>query len=116
MAMEQDPVYDFGARVSIREMALSPNYHNYFQVVDAERVTSLVQRHTLAAIREFLDAHGYDTADFRAQQQTILNQGVIQQGGMSIVGNQAIGEGATAAMDIPRQSGPTAMATGGPST
>ncbi|MEU7045067.1 hypothetical protein AB0A77_28980 [Streptomyces varsoviensis] len=114
LAMEQDPGYDFGARVSIREMALSPNYHNYFQVVDAERVLTLVQRHTLAAIREFLDAHGYDTADFRAQQQTILNQGVIQQGGMSIVGNQAIGEGATAAQGVPQQPGPAAMAAGGP--
>nr|WP_067032254.1 hypothetical protein [Streptomyces dysideae] len=112
-AMEQDPVYDYGARVSIREMAMSPEYHNYFQVVDAERITSLVQRHTLAAIREFLDSHGYDTTDFRAQQQTILNQGVIQQGGTSIIGNQAIGAGATATQNIPQQSGAAARSAAG---
>jgi hypothetical protein len=112
-AMEQDPVYDYGARVSIREMALSPDYHNYFQVVDAGRVTSLVERHTLAAIREFLDARGYDITDFRAQQQTILNQGLIQQGGMSIIGNQAIGAGATATQNIPQQSGPAALSAAG---
>ncbi|KUL43528.1 hypothetical protein [Streptomyces regalis] len=112
-AMEQDPVYDYGARVSIREMALSPDYHNYFQVVDAERITSLVQRHVFAAIREFLDSHGYDTTDFRAQQQTILNQGVIQQGGTSIIGNQAIGTGATATQNIPQQSGAAAMSAAG---
>ncbi|MFI7412089.1 hypothetical protein ACIBU0_25805 [Streptomyces sp. NPDC049627] len=112
-AMEQDPVFDYGARVSIREMALSPNYHNYFQVVDALRITALVERHTLAAIREFLDARGYDINDFRNQQQTILNQGLIQQGGMSIIGNQAIGTGATATQNVPQQPGPAAMSAAG---
>ncbi|WP_308402551.1 hypothetical protein [Streptomyces sp. AC550_RSS872] len=112
-AMEQDPVFDYGARVSIREMALSPDYHNYFQVVDAGRIVSLVERHTLAAIREFLDAHGYDITDFRTQQQTILNQGVIQQGGMSVIGNQAIGAGATATQNIPQQSGASALSAAG---
>ncbi|MER5833994.1 hypothetical protein ABT116_24890 [Streptomyces sp. NPDC002130] len=104
-ALDQDPVYDFGARLSVRELALSPNYHNYFQVVDAMRITSAVERHTLAAVRGFLDARGYDTTDFRAQQQTILNQGLIQQGGTSIIGNQAIGTGATATQNVPGQPG-----------
>ncbi|MFK4106539.1 hypothetical protein ACI2L1_42125 [Streptomyces sp. NPDC019531] len=112
-ALEQDPVYDFGARLSVRELAVSPNYHNYFQVVDAARITSLVERHTLAAIREFLDARGYDTTDFRAQQQTILNQGLIQQGGTSIIGNQAIGSGATATQHVPRQPGATTPSAAG---
>jgi hypothetical protein len=113
-AMEQDPLFDYGARLSIRELALSSNYHNYFQVVDAGRITSLVERHTLAAIREFLETHGYDTTDFRSQQQTILNQGLIQQGGTSIIGNQAIGAGATATQNIPQQPGAVALsATGG---
>src|SRR4051812_5520605 len=111
-ALEQDPVYDFGARLSVRELAVSPNYQNYFQVVDAARITSLVERHTLAAIREFLDTRGYDITDFRAQQQTILNQGLIQQGGMSIIGNQAIGSGATATQTIPQQSGAAAPVAG----
>ncbi|TYK46189.1 hypothetical protein [Actinomadura decatromicini] len=95
-AMKQDPMYDLGARVSIREMALSSTYHNYFQVIDAERITSSVQLHTLAIIRKFLDSRGFDTTDFRSQQQTIVNQGIIQQGGTSIVGNQAVGTGASA--------------------
>lgn len=112
-AMAQDPVYDYGARLSVRELALSPDYHNYFQVVDAERITSLVQRHTFAAVREFLDAHGYDTTDFRAQQQTILNQGLIQQGGTSIIGNQAIGTGATATQNIPQQPGAATLSAAG---
>ncbi|MEU1476978.1 hypothetical protein [Streptomyces sp. NPDC005760] len=111
-ALEQDPVYDFGARLSVRELAVSANYQNYFQVVDGARITSLVERHTLAAIREFLDTRGYDITDFRAQQQTILNQGLIQQGGMSIIGNQAIGAGATATQHVPQQSGAAAPVVG----
>ncbi|MFE3034185.1 hypothetical protein ACFXKY_21420 [Streptomyces canus] len=111
-ALQEDPVYDFGARLSIRELAVSPNYQNYFQVVDAARITALVERHTLAAIRVFLDTHGYDITDFRAQQQTILNQGLIQQGGMSIIGNQAIGTGATANQQVPQQSGAAAPVAG----
>ncbi|MFJ5266317.1 hypothetical protein ACIQAC_38275 [Streptomyces sp. NPDC088387] len=107
-AMEQDPVYDYGARLSIREIAMSPNYHNYFQVVDAARITAAVERHTLAAIREFLDARGYDITDFRTQQQTILNQGLIQQGGMSIIGNQAIGSGASANQHVGGKPAPAA--------
>ncbi|MDN0200724.1 hypothetical protein [Streptomyces sp. S.PNR 29] len=112
-AMEQDPGFDYGARLSVREMALSPDYHNYFQVVDAGRITSSVERHTLAAIREFLDTHGYDTTDFRSQQQTILNQGLIQQGGMSIIGNQAIGAGASATQKVTQHSGPAAPSAAG---
>jgi hypothetical protein len=113
-AMEQDPVFDYGARLSVREIALSPRYHNYFQVVDAGRITSAVERHTLAAIREFLDTRGYDITDFRSQQQTILNQGLIQQGGMSIIGNQAIGAGASATQNVTQQPGPAADAAAGP--
>ncbi|AXI80942.1 hypothetical protein [Peterkaempfera bronchialis] len=95
-ALQQDPAFDYGARYSIRELALSTEYHNYFQVVDGARVIAAVERHVLAGVRDFLEEHGVDTADFRAQQQTILNQGVIQQGGVSVVGNQAVGQGASA--------------------
>ncbi|WP_320773716.1 hypothetical protein [Streptomyces sp. CRN 30] len=109
-AVRQDPLYDFGARTSIRELALSPEYHNYFQLMDGRRITYLVERHTLAIVRGFLDSHGYDTTDFRAQQQTILNQGLIQQGGTSIIGNQAIGAGANATQNFPQQAGSAAPA------
>ncbi|GAB2727223.1 hypothetical protein GCM10010442_56150 [Kitasatospora kifunensis] len=96
-AAEQDPAFDYGARTSVREFAFDPNYSNYFQAADGGRVTAALSRHSLAAIRRFLDAHGVDTSEFTQQQQTILNHGIIQQGGLSVVGNQAVGQGATAA-------------------
>ena len=102
LAVRQDPAFDYGARLSVREIAAGRDYHNYFQVVDGAQVVSAVECHVLAAVRVFLDAHGVDTADFRSFQQTIFNHGVIQQGGVSVVGNQAVGQGATAVGPIPR--------------
>ncbi|WP_240139204.1 hypothetical protein [Streptomyces sp. MUM 178J] len=95
-AAQDDPAFDRGARLSIREEVISPQYLNHFQVVDAERTLAALDRHTLAAVRDFLDEHGVDTADFRSQTQTILNHGVLQTGGVSVVGNQAVGQGAQA--------------------
>ncbi|MER5864712.1 hypothetical protein [Kitasatospora sp. NPDC002040] len=108
VAIEEDPTFDYGAQLSIREHASDGNYQNYFQRVDSERAFATLTEHTLAAIREFLEAHGVDTADLRKQQQSILNHGVIQQGGISVVANQAVGQYSTAnsAPTVPPQSGP----------
>nr|WBO78911.1 hypothetical protein SBE_002557 [Streptomyces sp. SBE_14.2] len=95
-AAQTDPAFDRGARMSIREYAMSAEYLDHFQRVDAERAFAALDRHALAAVRDFLDEHGVDTADFRTQTQTILNHGVLQTGGVSVVGNQAVGTGAQA--------------------
>ncbi|MGV9449599.1 hypothetical protein [Streptomyces sp. NPDC003635] len=95
-AAQTDPAFDRGARMSIREHAMSAEYLDHFQRVDAERAFAALDRHALAAVRDFLDEHGVDTTDFRTQTQTILNHGVLQTGGVSVVGNQAVGQGAQA--------------------
>ncbi|MFI9528269.1 hypothetical protein [Micromonospora rosaria] len=105
----EDLGYDYGAEVGVREVAAGADYHNYFQVLDAAKHLKVVERHVLAAIVGFLDARGVDTTEFRTRQTTILNQGVIQTGGLSVVGNQAVGTGARAEQateagsDAPRQ-------------
>ncbi|MDT9686549.1 hypothetical protein RND61_31470 [Streptomyces sp. TRM76323] len=107
-AAREDPAFDRGARLSIREDAQGPEYFHHSQLVDARRVLNALDRHTLAAVRDFLDEHGVDTADFRIQTQTILNHGVLQTGGVSVVGNQAVGTGAQAT------AGPAPARAGGP--
>ncbi|MEV2242553.1 hypothetical protein [Micromonospora sp. NPDC049891] len=92
----EDLGYDYGARAGVREMATGTTYHNYFQVLDAAKHLKVVERHVLAAIVDFLEDKGVDTAEFRTRQTMILNQGVIQTGGLSVVGNQAVGAGARA--------------------
>ncbi|WP_228974419.1 hypothetical protein [Streptomyces sp. DH12] len=103
-----DPAYDRGARISVRDLAQGPEYFHHFQLVDALRTLNALDRHALAAVRDFLDDHGVDTADFRTQTQTILNNGVLQTGGVSVVGNQAVGTGAqaTAESSTARPGGP----------
>ncbi|MET9631621.1 hypothetical protein ABZX92_29575 [Lentzea sp. NPDC006480] len=97
----QDLGYNYGARFSLREDATDANYHNYFQKTDAAKHLKLIERHVLAALLDFLDEHGVDTTEFRNRQMTILNQGVIQTGGISHVGNQAVGSEATATVQFP---------------
>ncbi len=97
----QDLGYHYGARFSVREDATDANYHNYFQKTDAAKHLKLIERHVLAALLDFLDEHGVDTTEFRNRQMTILNQGVIQTGGVSNVGNQAVGSEATATVQFP---------------
>jgi hypothetical protein len=92
----QDLGYSYGARFSVREETSDTNYHNYFQKTDAAKHLKLVERHVLAALLDFLDERGVDTTEFRNRQMTILNQGIIQTGGISNVGNQAVGSEATA--------------------
>lgn len=98
---QQDLGYSYGARFSVREEATDANYHNYFQKTDAAKHLKLIERHVLAALLDFLDERGVDTTEFRNRQMTILNQGVIQTGGISNVGNQAIGSEATATAHFP---------------
>ncbi|MET8764192.1 hypothetical protein [Lentzea sp. NPDC004782] len=97
----QDLGHGYGARFSVREQATDAKYHNYFQKTDATKHLKVVERHVLAALLDFLDARGVDTTEFRNRQMTILNQGIIQTGGVSNVGNQAVGSEATATVQFP---------------
>ncbi|MFE0592960.1 hypothetical protein [Micromonospora echinospora] len=105
--VREDLGHDYGARIGVRELAAGPTYHNYFQVLDAAKHLKVVERHVLDAILDFLDARGVDTTEFRSQQTIILNQGVIQTGGLSVVTNQAVGPGATAGQRVTPPTPPT---------
>ncbi|MEU4570370.1 hypothetical protein [Micromonospora sp. NPDC023956] len=99
-AVREDLGHDYGAHTGVRELAAGATYHNYFQVLDAAKHLKVVERHVLAAILDLLDARGVDTTEFRSRQTTILNHGVVQTGGLSVVTNQAVGPGATAGQRV----------------
>ncbi|MFJ8042692.1 hypothetical protein ACIRBX_19595 [Kitasatospora sp. NPDC096147] len=96
LALAYDPGFDHGAHISIRESATNPVYQNYYQKSDGIQAGFALYQHALTAIRDFLEEHGVDTHPLTAQQHSLVNFGVIQQGGISQVGNQAIGPGAAA--------------------
>jgi hypothetical protein len=88
--------YDHGAAASARELAADTAFHDQFQQADATRHLRSVERVALEAVTEFLERHNVDTAELRNRQTTILNKGIIQTGGTSNIGVQAVGRGAAA--------------------
>jgi hypothetical protein len=92
----EDLDFDYGAKWSVREMAVDTHYHDHFQATDVDKYLKVVERNVVAATLDFLDDHGVDTTEFRNNQLFFLNQGVLQTGGVSVVHNQAVGAGSTA--------------------
>jgi hypothetical protein len=87
--------YDYGARLSVRELASVGKLETYVQKLDAEKYYKLVERAVTSAVLDFLDTHGVDTAEYQARTNTVLNAGVIITGG-TVSGPVAGGTGATA--------------------
>ncbi|MGX6603602.1 hypothetical protein ACWKSP_15880 [Micromonosporaceae bacterium Da 78-11] len=90
------PVYDFGARLDVRQLASRGDYANYLQRLDAAKYTRLIDRRATAAIHEFLTAKGVDTADFAAKVN--FHQYNSTTIGGSAYGPVATGTGASATM------------------
>ena len=99
--------FDYGISISIRELFVDTNYHNYYQPADASKHLDIVERHTLEALAVFLEEHRVDTTDLRSRQTAILNEGIIQTGGISNIGAQAVGRGAAASQDSPKSTAQT---------
>lgn len=98
----QDPAYDYSSWFNLRNSIDTNAYDNFFQKLDVDRQCKTAQRNILASVLDFLDAHGVDTSEFRKQQTSILNHGVLQLGGTYSVKAQAVGPGAKAvSLDAP---------------
>jgi hypothetical protein len=79
--VRHDYFYDYGARPTPLDRARSIMYSRYFQKLDKEMHTKLLERAMLDAITEFLDGHGIDTGELVQRRDTIINTGVWMQGG-----------------------------------
>lgn len=97
----EDLDFNYGTSLSVRELFADARYHNYYQWIDATKHLKIVERHLLEAIAVFLEEHRVDTAELRNRQTTILNQGIIQTGGVNNIGAQAVGHGAAASQNSP---------------
>jgi hypothetical protein len=62
-----EPVYDFGSRLDVRQLASRPTYANYLQGLDAEKYTRLIDKRVTEAIDEYLVTNGIDSSDFVAK-------------------------------------------------
>lgn len=92
LARYAEETIDRGARMSIRELAASTQYHHFFQQVDADKYKKIVERRLLETIRTFLQDHNVDLEDLDARQTNILNryENVTNNGGNLSLGNQGV--------------------------
>ena len=93
-----DPEYNFGAVTSVRELAQSRTYRRYFQQVDRDLNTKLIDRQLLDTIMDFLDTHNVDISQFEEQRSTILNNGLLISGGEFKAESVAVGDRARSAV------------------
>ncbi len=89
-------VFDYGARIGVRELGATAEPDHYFQWLDARKYLRTLEVQVLNGITEFLESRGIDTSDLRARQTTILNTGTFMPGANINAQNFAIGRGATA--------------------
>jgi hypothetical protein len=87
--------FNYGSQLSLREAASDTRYHRYFQELDQDRYSKVIEKALLESLVLFLDDKGVDTSELVARQTTILNQGVYITGGAS-VSAQNIAAGAKA--------------------
>jgi len=94
--VERNPLFNYGAETSLRQSVSSGAYGHYFQKMDGDLYNKLFEHEVLDSLVEFLDAHGIDTSDLKERQTTILNNGVMVQGGDIKAESLAVGAGAQA--------------------
>lgn len=94
--IDENPLFNYGTGQSLRESVSSGQFMHYFQKLDGVFYSKVLEREILNSIVDFLDAHDIDTSELKERQSTILNSGIIVQGGDVKAESLAVGSGAQA--------------------
>jgi hypothetical protein len=94
--IERTPLFNYGTVTSLRQSLSSGQYGHYFQKMDGDLYNKLFEHEVLDSLVEFLDDHNVDTSELKERQTTILNNGVMVQGGDVKAESLAVGSGARA--------------------
>jgi len=94
--IEEDLLFDYGARQSAREMATGNEWRSYFQKLDKEMLHKIIQQQLIDSLVDFFDDHGIDTSEIKERTMHILNNGVFVSGGTINAQGLAVGSGAQA--------------------
>ena len=89
----QQPDYDFGATIGLRKQMSDINALSYFQDSDRKMAETAFTGRILRSFIDALDKCNIDTSELREQRTTLLNQGIIVQGGDLKAKNVAAGLG-----------------------
>ena len=91
-----NPQFDYGAGQGFRQALSSNEFAHYFQKADGDFYRKMLDQTLLDGFVEFLEAHGIDTCELRERQTTIMNSGIIVQGGDVSAESLAVGAGSQA--------------------
>jgi len=94
--IRNSPLYNYGEGQSLRANMSSSQYAHYFQKMDKEFYTKTLEKTILGSTIDFLERHNVDISELRDTQSTIINSGIIVQGGDVNSKNIAVGKGARA--------------------
>ena len=100
LLIEKNPLFNYGTVQSLRQSVSGGEYGHYFQKIDGDFYNKLFEREVLDTLVEFLDEHGIDTSEIKERQTTILNSGVIVQGGDVNTESLAVGAGSQAVKNV----------------
>lgn len=108
----RNPRFDYGARTSIRELAQG-EYRRYFQALDRDMFSKIIEREILDAILTFLELHDVDTTELEERGAAVLNNGVIVTGGEVKAESLAVGSKAQAKTSVAQRTRQVAAAAQG---
>ncbi|MBW4632786.1 MAG: hypothetical protein KME30_13095 [Iphinoe sp. HA4291-MV1] len=96
--VKETPNFNYGAVYSIRELASSSEYNQYFQKLDKEMYMKIIERQIIDSLVEFLESKNIDTSDLKERKTAIFNNGMIISGGSIKATNLSVGEKATSVL------------------
>jgi hypothetical protein len=79
-AIRENRLFNYGAERTVRESGSGRRYSTYFQWLDVERFTKVIDRHLLDTIRFFLEEKGVDVGELRLRMRSIFGTGVMVEG------------------------------------
>lgn len=104
--VDENPLFNYGTGSSLRESLSSGQFTHYFQKLDGVFYSKVLEREILNSIVDFLDDHDIDTSELKERQSTILNSGIVVQGGDVKAESLAVGLGAQAVQVAKTESAP----------
>ncbi|KHL91837.1 hypothetical protein QW71_32575 [Paenibacillus sp. IHB B 3415] len=79
--IDMNQKFNYGAYESIREMAARKNMQYFFQKTDLNMYKKQIERCFTDSIIEYLEGIGVDTSEFIQRKESIINQGIMINGG-----------------------------------
>ena len=80
----RERAFNYGGTFNPREGLADHNFQRYFQELDSDQYTKIIEKNIFQSLVDFLDDHGIDTSELVERQTAILNNGVYVTGAATV--------------------------------